>query len=159
METAITILTTLLGFISGGGLTALVLMRARRKKADAEAVGEELHNTDTSVETLAKTIALLNGQMETANASIAAKDAIIFEKDKRILELTEEKTALQSTMCIHQGCKLRKPHLGQGDKWLREHRESPTLDVDYLSVEWLLKQYRKKQEAESGADQNLSEGE
>lgn len=136
------IITGVLTFIAGGGLVAIFTLPAIRKKANAEA-------DNAVIEPLKQAISILNEQLKTANDTIAEKNRIIDEKTQHELTLSTKLTALYDDMCVHKGCKLRKPHQGQGQRWYEDHADDPSLGCDYLSVEWLLKQWRKRNSEET----------
>ena len=144
------ILLSLIGFVAGGGIVGLVTLKANRRKANAEA-------DNAAVEPLKNAIDILNRQLADANVTIAQKDAKIEEKDARIILLSNRLTALYDDMCVHKGCKLRKPHQGQGAKWYEDHADDPSLGCDYLSVEWLLKGWRKRNASNTDEDATAEE--
>jgi len=138
------IITGILTFVAGGGLVAIFTLPAIRKKANAEA-------DNAVIEPLKQAISILNEQLKTANATIDEKNRIIEQKAQHELVLSNKLTALFDDMCIHKGCKLRKPHQGQGQRWYEDHADDPSLGCDFLSVETLLKQWRKRN-FEAGKD-------
>lgn len=140
----ITIITGLLTFIAGGGLVAIFTLPAIRRKANAEA-------DNAVIEPLKQAISILNEQLRTANENIAEKNCIIEQKTQHEFVLSNKLTALYDDMCVHKGCKLRKPHQGQGQRWYDDHKDDPSLGCDYLSVEWLLKLWRKRNEENNDA--------
>ena len=101
------IITGILTFIAGGGLVAIFTLPAIRKKANAEA-------DNAVIEPLKQAINILNEQLNNANATIEEKNSIIEQKTQHELTLSTKMTALYHDMCVHKGCKLRKPHQGQG---------------------------------------------
>lgn len=131
------IITGILTFIAGGGLVAIFTLPAIRKKANAEA-------DNAVIEPLKQAINILNDQLKNANATIEEKNRIIEQKTQHEFVLANKLTALYDDMCVHKGCKLRKPHQGQGQRWYEDHADDPSLGCDYLSVEWLLKQWRAR---------------
>lgn len=140
----VTIITGILTFIAGGGLVAIFTMPAIRRKANAEA-------DNAVIEPLKQAISILNEQLRTANENIAEKNRIIEQKTQHEFVLSNKLTALYDDMCVHKGCKLRKPHQGQGQRWYDDHKDDPSLGCDYLSVEWLLKLWRKRNEENNDA--------
>lgn len=134
------IITGILTFIAGGGLVAIFTLPAIRKKANAEA-------DNAVIEPLKQAINILNEQLKNANATVEEKNRIIEQKTQHELVLSNKLTALFDDMCVHKGCKLRKPHQGQGQRWYEDHKDDPSLGCDYLSVEWLLKQWRARNAA------------
>ena len=134
------IITGILTFIAGGGLVAIFTLPAIRKKANAEA-------DNAVIEPLKQAINILNEQLKAANATIEEKNSIIEQKTQHEFVLANKLTALYDDMCVHKGCKLRKPHQGQGQRWYEDHKDDPSLGCDYLSVEWLLKQWRARTSA------------
>ena len=134
------IITGILTFIAGGGLVAIFTLPAIRKKANAEA-------DNAVIEPLKQAINILNEQLKAANATIEEKNSIIEQKTQHEFVLANKLTALYDDMCVHKGCKLRKPQQGQGQRWYEDHKDDPSLGCDYLSVEWLLKQWRARNSA------------
>ena len=133
----IALITAVAGLITGGGVMALLTIRATRKKADAEA-------SDAAVEPLKRAIDILNNQYQTAIETVKAKEECILAQQEKIQMLTNRLIALYDDMCVHKGCKLRKPHQGQGQRWYEEHSDDASLGCDFMSVETLLKRWRKE---------------
>lgn len=134
------IIVALIAAVFGGALSAFIIkmatLQSTKKKANAEA-------DDAAVEPLKKAIDILNNQLADANAKIEQKDAIIASLMTEKTNLTARLAALYDDMCVHKGCKLRKPHQGQGQKWYDSHADDPSFGCDFMSVEWLLKLWRK----------------
>lgn len=130
----------IVSLIAGGAISAFIIrivtLSSTKKKANAEA-------DDAAVEPLKKAIDILNNQLADANAKIEQKDAQIATLVQEKTNLIARLAALYDDMCVHKGCKLRKPHQGQGQKWYDSHAEDPSFGCDYMSVEWLLKLWRK----------------
>ena len=142
------IIVAVFGLLGVIDLGRLIFFKSSKRKATAEAVNVEQQNDSTAVETLKSAMELLQAQLDYAQGQVAAKEEVIQIKDQRIITLESQIQALFDDMCVHKGCKLRKPHQGQGRKWYEMYRDDPSLGCDYLSVEWLLKQWRAKSKAE-----------
>lgn len=138
------IIPAILTFIAGGGLAVLFTLRAARKKAKADADKAKAEADNAAIEPLKQAINILNDQLKTANEAIAEKNSIIEQKTQHEFILANKLTALYDDMCVHKGCKLRKPHQGQGQRWYEDHADDPSLGCDFTSVEWLLKMWRKR---------------
>jgi len=136
------IIASVCALIAGGGLVAIFTLPAARKKANAEA-------DNAVVEPLKQAINILNEQLKNANKTIAEQNRIIVEKQQHEVDLSTKLTALYDDMCVHKGCKLRRPHQGQGQRWYEDHADDPSLGCDYLSVEWLLKKWRERNAQDS----------
>lgn len=144
----------LLGFLSLVGVIDLGRLFfpglfKREKKADIE--GKEKDNESVEVETLRKTIETLDQQLKSSHEML--RD---FEARNRVLSdengsLKATVTALYDDMCVHKGCRVRKPHQGRGQQWYEQYREDPALGADYLSIETLLKQERVRRLAATKA--------
>lgn len=141
------IITSIISLITGGGIIGLFTIGSTKRKASAEAKGAELKNDKTVVESLEHTIDTLQEQIDRLMASNAAKDVIIEEKSQVISKYVTRLQSLYDDMCIHKGCKLRKPHQGMGGAWYETHADDPNLGCDFLSVETLLRNWRKAQKA------------
>lgn len=138
------IIMAVVALLGGDALLRLLFFRASKKKANAEAVSVEKQNEGTAVETLKSAMEILQSQLDYANGAVAAKEEIIQALTKEKTEMSARLQALFDDMCVHKGCKLRKPHQGQGMKWYEQHADDPSLGCDYLSVEWMLKQWRAR---------------
>ena len=46
-------------------------------------------------------------------------------------------------MCVHQGCVLRRPSLGRGRAYFKEHCDEIDFGADFYTVEELLDEYRE----------------
>lgn len=138
----ISALTFLAAVFGGVGLGRLLFLRQNRKKANAEA-------TSAEVSVLQKALETVSGQLDKERQISREKDEIIEAKNARIDNLTSTISALFDDMCVHKGCRLRRPHQGQGAKWYEQYRDDPSLGCDYLSIDTLIKQERAKRLAEN----------
>jgi len=142
------IITTAIGFITGGGLITLITLGAQKKKANAEAEGMEEANAAVAVETLTKAIEQMSkandnyaAQLSHLNAELATQHEVIHAKDESI-------ATLQTILCKHMGCSLREPVSGQGRKWFEDNKEDISLGLDYLPINQLMTRYGAKKKKE-----------
>lgn len=150
------LLTAIAAVLGCDALIRLLFFRASRKKATAEAISVEKQNEGTAVETLKSAMEILQSQLDYANSSVSAKEEVIQSLERDKAEMSARMQALFDDMCVHKGCKLRKPHQGHGQRWYEQHADDPSLGCDYLSVEWMLKQWRarnKETDVEDGDNQ------
>lgn len=138
----ISALSLLAAVFGGVGLGRLLFLRQNRKKANAEATSAEVGVLKSAIESI-------DQQLSKAHLLIREKDEIIEAKNARIDLLTSTISALYDDMCVHKGCRLRRPHQGQGAKWYEQYRDDPSLGCDYLSIDTLIKQERAKRLAEN----------
>ena len=130
---------------------------AEAKKALAEAKDKELEIVRHANELLSKQLERSHETIQERDKTIAAKDSIIEAKNQDIAKLRATVTSLFDVMCVHKGCRLRKPHQGRGSQWYEQFCEDPALGCDYLSIDTLLKQERKERLEENTAKSNDSE--
>lgn len=130
------ILIAICGMVSLADLLRVIFFR-KEDKHDKQA-----ETKDKEIETLRKTNDLLEQQVERSHETIMKlteeNNALHDEK----ADLLATQACLFDDMCIHKGCRLRKPHPGQGMKWYKIYREDPALGADYLSIDTLMKQDR-----------------
>ncbi len=147
------IAVALIGLLAGGGLMRLATLGSTRRKAEAEAGKAGAEAKGIEVENFEAMLNLLNKQIENYQHTLDARDAKIAEKDAEIAKYMTRLQALYDDMCVHKGCKLRKPHQGQGGVWYETHKDEENLGGDYLSVETLLRQWRaKSKDMDNGND-------
>ncbi len=139
-QIVITIITAVAGLLGGGTLVALILLPQTKRK-------ENLNNDSLA-------IAALKDTLNEVRAENNRKDEVISrlskEKDealKRYEDKCEESASAKSMLCVHMGCVLRDPALGQGDNYLKAHAGDPTLGADYTPVNQLLQRMGKKRKA------------
>lgn len=139
-QVVITIITAVAGLLGGGTLVALILLPQTKRK-------ENLNNDSLA-------IAALKDTLNEVRAENNRKDEVISrlsrEKDealKRYEDKCEESASAKSMLCVHMGCVLRDPALGQGDNYLKAHAGDPTLGADYTPVNQLLQRMGKKRKA------------
>jgi hypothetical protein len=124
-----------IGLIGAVDLVRLLFIKEERK-------GKQVETKDKEIETLRKTNDLLESQVERNHETIMKlteeNNALHGEK----ADLLATQACLFDDMCIHKGCRLRKPHPGQGMTWYNAYREDPALGADYLSIDTLMKQER-----------------
>lgn len=136
------IIIALLGILGAVDLLRLLFVKEERKKKDVENVTAEVAVAQHANELLSKQLDNAHETIKSRDETIRHKDEIIEAKNRRIDELTSIITALFDDMCVHKGCRLRKPHQGQGAMWYEEFKKDPTLGADYDSVETLMKRNR-----------------
>lgn len=112
-----------------------------------------------------------NKELETAREANKLLSEQLERSHETIKELTEEnnglhddKAALLETqaclfddMCVHKGCRVRKPHPGQGRTWYNNYRQDPALGADYLSIDTLMKQERAARKNAESEDESTKE--
>lgn len=144
------------GIVASVDLFRLIFIKEDRRKHRAEAEAVEKQNKDIEIETMRKAIDSVTAQndaltsqnkdlIEQQNNSLATikeKDAIIEEKNRIIDDRNSIITALFDDMCVHKGCRLRKPHQGRGQQWYEQYKDDPALGCDFLSIDTLIKQDR-----------------
>jgi len=154
------ILTEVATFIIGGGLVAIFTVPAAVKKAKIENESiaiEPLRLTNEQLrhenERLSERNIALEEKYEAMVAKMEAKQAATTEKYEN---KCEECATAKNMMCVHLGCSLRDPMLGQGDAWYEAHKDNLSLGVDYTSVNVLMKnlgEKRRKMMAKDDAGQ------
>lgn len=135
--------STILPFIAGGGLIAIFTVPAAIRKAKIEneslAIGP-LRETNTQLrEEIARKDAQNQALEEKYQAALAKGEEKQAATMKRYEDKCEESATAKSMMCIHLGCSLRDPLLGQGDTWLQDHQDDISLGVDYTPINVLMK--------------------
>lgn len=129
------IIVAVLGLISFADIIRLLFFKEEKKERQVE-------TKDKEVETLRKTQELLEQQVERSHETIMKLTDENNALHTQNAELLATQACLFDDMCIHKGCRLRKPHPGQGMKWYNAYREDPALGADYLSIDTLMKQDR-----------------
>ena len=136
------IILAICGILAAIDLTRFMFPRLFRREKEAEIKGKEAESESIAVETLKKANEALSEQLRVAHETI--RD---YESRNRVLSdengnLKATCTALFDDMCVHKGCKFRKPHQGQGSKWYEKYREDPALGADYDSIDTLIRKER-----------------
>ena len=120
------------GLIGAIDLVRLLFVKEDKKK-------KKLENTDAEVAVAQHANELLSAQLERGHETIKRKDEQIDELQREKAALLAAQSCLFDDMCIHKGCRVRKPHQGQGSQWYEKYREDPNLGADYTSIDTLLK--------------------
>lgn len=136
------IVLAVIGVIGGIDLYRFFFIKNDKKKKDVENVNAEVETLRSANDILAKQLESANKTISEKDTVIEAKDSLIEEKNRKIAKLSGTVTALFDDMCIHKGCRLRKPHQGQGAMWYEKYQDDPGLGSDYLSIDTLIKQDR-----------------
>ena len=129
------IILALLGIVGGIDLLRLLFVKQDRHKKEVEAANEELDIARHANELLAEQLKRSHDTIEELNKKMEDKNDVIANQRATIMALFDD-------MCIHKGCRMRKPHQGQGQKWYDKYRDDPALGADYLSIDTLIKQDR-----------------
>lgn len=130
------IIIALLSAVTGGGLATVVqrviTMKSEKRKAaaeadsaDARADGERIDAIDKALDTIVK----LQAKVE--------------EVEEHRSELRDECTTKGYYMCVHLGCPLRKPTLGRGKSFFKEHSKDDSFGADYTPIEDLYGRYKR----------------
>lgn len=140
MEHAKDIILAIIGVITLADLLKFFFIKQDRKEKD-------ITNKDKEITAIQHTNEILQQQLDRAAVTIEKKEA----ENARLMEDQAELRATQSClfddMCIHKGCRIRKPHQGKGSLWYQKYKEDPTQGADYESIDTLLKRDRAERAA------------
>lgn len=136
----IAIISALGGILGGGTLVALILIPQTKRK-------ENLNNDSLAISALKDTLNEVRAENLRKDEVIARVTDERDEARKRYEDKCEESASAKSMLCVHMGCVLRDPALGQGDNYLKAHAGDPTLGADYTPVNQLLQRIGKKRKA------------
>lgn len=139
-QVVITIITAIAGLLGGGTLVALILLPQTKRK-------ENLNNDSLAIAALKDTLNEVRAENQRKDEVIARISDERDEARKRYEDKCEESASAKSMLCVHMGCVLRDPALGQGDNYLKAHAGDPTLGADYTPVNQLLQRMGKKRKA------------
>lgn len=124
LETIITAITSLL---VGGGLSAIVCLKATKKKADIEADKSAVDLLQDSLDSI-KEIADQYLQLYKED------EARIKELNNTIVMLSESKAVACQYICNRVCCSLRKPPRGQGEQFLKDY-QAGNGELDYRTID------------------------
>ena len=127
----------LTGAITLEGIIQFFFIKVNKKHKQVE-------NVDAEVAVAQHANELLSAQLERSHETIQRKDEQIDGLQKEKATLLAAQACLFDDMCIHKGCRVRKPHQGQGSLWYEKYREDPNLGADYTSIDTLIKQDRAR---------------
>lgn len=152
------IIVAAIGLITLEGVIQFFFIKVNKK-------AKKIENVDAEVAVAQHANAMLSAQLERSHETIARKDEQIDALQAEKASLLATQACLFDDMCIHKGCRVRKPHQGQGSRWYEQYREDPNLGADYTSIDTLLKIDRasrlkaekKAEEAEASASTGVSE--
>lgn len=133
----IAIISALGGILGGGTLVALILIPQTKRK-------ENLNNDSLAISALKDTLNEVRAENLRKDEVIARVTDERDEARKRYEDKCEESASAKSMLCVHMGCVLRDPALGQGDNYLKAHAGDPTLGADYIPVNQLLQRLGKR---------------
>lgn len=154
------IIVAVVGIVTLEGILKLILIKSTKKSKEIENVAAEVEAAHAANKLMTEQLERSHETIKDLNSQLGAKDAQLEAKNAQIARLTATVTALFDDMCIHKGCRLRKPHQGQGALWYEKYREDPALGADYSSIDTLIKQERKaRQNAETEAEHEMTEEE
>ena len=126
------IILAILGLITLEGIIQFFFIKVNKK-------AKQVENVDAEVAVAQHANEMLSQQLERSHETIARKDEKIDGLQDEIASLRGVQACLFDDMCIHKGCRVRKPHQGQGSLWYEKYREDPNLGADYTSIDTLLK--------------------
>ena len=136
------IIVAVCGILAAVDLSRFIFPKLFRREKETEIQGKEKENESVEVETLKKAIETLSEQSKTSHETIRdyeARNRLLSDENGNLKATC---TALFDDMCVHKGCKFRKPHQGQGSMWYEKYREDPALGADYDSIDTLIRKER-----------------
>ena len=144
------LLLAIVGIITLEGIVQFFFIKVRRRK-------QEVENVDSQVSVAQHANDLLSKQLERSHETINNLNTENSTLHMEIGTLKATQACLFDDMCVHKGCRLRKPHQGQGSLWYENYRNDPSLGADYDSIDTLIKKDRlmrlkAEKEAEEGKD-------
>lgn len=113
--------------------------------------------SNKELETAREANKLLSEQLERSHETIKALTEENNKLHEEKAELLETQACLFDDMCVHKGCRLRKPHPGQGRTWYNNYRDDPALGADFLSIDTLMKQERAARKNAESEDESTKE--
>lgn len=146
------IILAIIGLIGAIDLMRLLFIKEDKKQKKSETI-------QLQVETLGHSNEMLSAQLDHAMATIANKDKEIEALQRERADLLAAQSCLFDDMCVHKGCRLRKPHQGKGSLWYEQYKDDPTLGADYMSVDTLLKADRAQRLKENTSTEDTDNAE
>lgn len=137
------IATLLGGFIGGGGLMTLITARAQRKKVGAEADNAAITALNNAITTMTDIDNGKDAEIASLKSENTTLRAQIGDMQTQLADKRCECTTKGYYMCVHQGCVLRRPSLGRGRAYFKEHCDEMDFGADFYTVEELLDEYKK----------------
>lgn len=139
----IQIISILGGFIGGGGLTALFTLKFSRKKAGAEADNAAITALNNAITTMTDIDNGKDAEISSLKSENTTLRAQIGDLQTQLADKRCACTTKGYYMCVHQGCVLRRPSLGRGRAYFKEHCDEMDFGADFYTVEELLDEYRE----------------
>ena len=140
MENIKDILIAIIGAANLAAILKFFFIKQDRKEKD-------ISNKDKEIAAIQHTNDILQQQLDRAAATIEKKDTQIANLTNERAELMATQSCLFDDMCIHKGCRLRKPHQGKGSLWYQKYKDDPTQGADYYSIDTLIKMERAERTA------------
>ena len=150
MESIKDILMAIIGVITLADLLKFFFIKQDRREKD-------ISTKDKEITAVQHTNEILQQQLDRAAATIEKKDSEIIRLADERAELTAAQSCLFDDMCIHKGCRLRKPHQGKGSLWYQKYKDDPTQGADYESIDTLLKRDRAERAAREKGEKQEEE--
>jgi len=122
-----TIITTIIGFISGGGIAIFVNWRANKRLAEAQASQAENTSESIAVETLQRALEVVSSEVETMRGFHSSDVETIEQLHKEINDLNNDLILCSVGFCANGTCPLRKPCKGMGQRYIESHKEDGDL--------------------------------
>lgn len=145
------ILLAVLGCIGTIDLGRFIFFRSSRKQAEGEADSAAVAPLKDANEILRMQLA----DSDTHNADLEQHiEELRKEKEELFTQLIaarEENATIKQLLCVHGACYLRKPIRGRGGKWYDDYKDDPSLGIDMLPLNQLMKAYGKTKEAAAKA--------
>lgn len=120
-----------LTMLGGVSLIKVMTPRLQIRRERSEVKRSEIDNLQQIIEVQSTKIDQLTAEIESLKIEIET-----LRTEKRNYE--ERTYWAENLVCLHKGCRLRKPDLGAGYDWWAAHHDDGNLDCDTLTVEELL---------------------
>ena len=139
------IITALVSLVSGGVISTFATLGLTRKKtkadislAEANATNAANNANKTTFETLSNTIDSLDKHLDNEQADNEVLRTQVKALQEENLSLKNENFCKGNLICLHIGCKGRRPPYGTGNVYLKDKLESGEIDTDTKSIEEIM---------------------
>lgn len=129
------VIVAIIGVVTLEGVIQFFFIKQIKKQ-------KEIENTDSQVAVAQHANDLLSKQLDNCHETIKRLNGENSELHEENAVLKSAQSCLFDDMCIHKGCRIRKPHQGQGQVWYDNYCKDPSLGADYHSIDTLIKMDR-----------------
>lgn len=129
-------ISSILAIVCGSGwIVSAVTLKEQKRKAGLDNRDQVIASMENCITSLTQQVNYRDEQLAKKDSEIDSIRTMLQTERTKSEELQGKSTRMAMCMCVHLGCKGRKPEYGQGLKYYEKHKDEDKLGCDYDTLE------------------------